>query len=85
MEKFEKTQQKDYRTKNARFNRLKKQLNEFYPWVSKFRIRWWLWHANAFVLILLWYNMWRHYICCDHWHIHFQQLGQVVRASAQSI
>jgi len=26
-----------------------------------------------FVLLLLWYSMWRHYVCSDHWHNYFLQ------------
>ncbi len=36
-------------------------------------------------LLLLRYSMWRHCVCSVHWHNYFQQPGQAVRASAQSI
>ncbi len=39
----------------------------------------------VFVLILLWYSMWRHYICSGHWHNYFMQPGKGVWASAHCI
>ncbi len=38
-------------------------------------------YTECFVLFLLWYSMWRHYICSGHWHNYFLQPGQLVQAS----
>jgi hypothetical protein len=50
-----------------------------------FRLSKWLCYLNALVLLLLWYGMWRHYVCCGHWHHYLLQLWQAVWASAQTI
>jgi hypothetical protein len=51
--------------------------------MSMFRLSIWLWHGNAFILILLWYSMLRHYVCSGHWHIYFLQPGKAIQANAQ--
>ncbi len=40
---------------------------------------------NVFVLILLRYSMWRHYVCSGYWHNYFMQSGKAVQASTLCI
>ncbi len=66
-------------------NKFKSHSINLYPQVSKFRLSRCLCHRSIFVLILIWYGTWHHYVCNDHWHNYFLKLYQVARASAQSI
>ncbi len=55
------------------------------PLVSMFRLSRWQCHENVFVLILLWYSMWRHCACSGHKDNCFLRPGQATGTSAQSI
>ncbi len=66
-------------------NEIKKSLNKFDPCMSMVRRSRWLWQGNVFVLI---FDLVQHVaplFYSGHWHNYFLQLGQVVRASVQSI
>ncbi len=66
-------------------NQIKKFLNKFDPWVSNLRLSSWLCQANVFVLIFYLVQHVAPLIRNGHWHNYFQQLGQAIQGSVQSI